>query len=90
MEKIVILTEEVIDEIRRNQHLILKKLENPKNNENNNEQYISKQTASVMLDCDDQTIAKFENEGLIKRYGRGRFIRYSIDELKSAMGIKTA
>ena len=47
----------------------------------------SRDRAANIFDCDKQTIANFEREGLIKRYGRGKMIRYSFQELKKALGI---
>ncbi len=85
MEKIVIISEEIINEIRANQRLILQKMEKTK--EFAEEKYIGKPKAAELFDCDKQTIANLEKEGLIQRYGRGRFIRYSIIELKKALGI---
>ena len=86
MQNIVIIDQEVINEIRNNQFLILKKLEISKSSDSN-DKYISKPTAAKMWDCDEQTIANFEKEGIVKRYGRGRFIRYSVHEIKIALGI---
>ncbi|OHD96739.1 MAG: hypothetical protein A3E21_09525 [Sulfurimonas sp. RIFCSPHIGHO2_12_FULL_36_9] len=86
MKNITIIDQEIIDEIRNNQFMILRKLEDGRA-ESKSEQYISRPTAAGMLDCDEQTIANFEKEGRIKRYGRGKFIRYSLSELKKALGI---
>ena len=85
MENIAIVSKEIIDEIRANQNLILQKMGEKK--EFSDEKYIGRPKAAEMFDCDEQTIANLEKEGLIKRYGRGRFIRYSIVELKKALGI---
>ena len=82
----MMLDEKVIDEIRQNQALILYFLKVNKNN--SNEKYISRDRAAELFECDKQTIANFEKEGLIERYGRGRLIRYSLIEIKKAMGIK--
>lgn len=86
MNEIAIIPSHIIDDIKNTQELILKKLDQ-NNNTSNSENFISKKTASKIYDCDEQTIANFEKEGLINRYGRGRFIRYSVDELKKALGI---
>lgn len=88
MENIAIVSKEIIDEIRANQTLILQKM--GEKTKEIDEKYIGRPRAAEMFDCDEQTIANLEKEGLINRYGRGRFIRYSIQELKSAMGIITA
>ena len=85
MNKIAIITDDIIENLQKTQELILKKLENTNNTIN--EKYISRQSAANMFDCDEQTIANFEKEGLLNRYGRARFIRYSVDELKHALGI---
>lgn len=87
MTKIAIIDQDIIDEIRNNQLLILKKI-GDKNASDDDKKFISKQTAAQMFDCSDQTIASFEKEGIIKRHGRGKFIRYSVDELKHALKIK--
>lgn len=86
MNEIAIVPSYIIENIQNTQNMILKKLEQ-KNSNINVENYISKKNAAKMFDCDEQTITNFEKEGLINRYGRGRFIRYSIDELKKALGI---
>lgn len=88
MNQIAIIPSEVIETIQSNQILILKMLEKKETSSNKNEQYLKKNNAAKMLDCDEQTISNFEKEGLIKKYGRGRFIRYSKTELKQAMGIE--
>jgi len=87
--KIALIEQNVIDEIRENQYLILSHLKNSKKHQNGDrEKYISREKAARIFDCDKQTIANFEKEGLIRRYGRGKMIRYSLDELKTALGIK--
>ena len=88
MSKIAIIDETVIDEIRNYQQMILKKLN--KSDRNEDDRYISRPTASQLFDCDSQTIANFEKEGIIKRYGRGKFIRYSRLEIERALGIEWA
>ena len=85
MENIAIVSKEIIDEIRANQSLILQKMGEKK--DFSDEKYIKAATAAELFECDTQTIANLEKEGLINRYGRGRFIRYSIIELKKALGI---
>ncbi|MFV0562207.1 hypothetical protein [Malaciobacter mytili] len=86
MNEIAVIPSHIIEDIKNTQNIILNKL-NQKDNVSLNEKYISRPNAAKMFDCDEQTIANFEKEGLISRYGRGRFIRYSIDELKKALGI---
>jgi len=86
--KIALIEQNVIDELRDNQYLILSHLKNSKKHPNVDEKYISRDRAAVIFDCDKQTIANFEKEGLIKRYGRGKMIRYSLIELKRALGIE--
>lgn len=86
MNEIAVIPSHIIEDIKNTQNIILNKL-NQKDNVSLNEKYISRPNAAKMFDCDEQTIANFEKEGLINRYGRGRFIRYSIDELKKALGI---
>ena len=86
--KIAVIEQEIIDEIRENQYLILSHLKNSKKHQNGDgEKYISRDRAANIFDCDKQTIANFEKEGLIKRYGRSKMIRYSFQELKEALGI---
>lgn len=86
MNEITVISAHIIEDIKNTQNLILNKL-NQREGITLNEKYISRANAAKMFDCDTQTIANLENEGLITRYGRGRFIRYSIDELKKALGI---
>lgn len=86
MKEIAIIPSHIIEDIQTTQNMILKKLNN-KDSSSEEEKYISRPTAAKMFDCDEQTITNFEKEGLIKRYGRKRFIRYSVDELKEALGI---
>lgn len=83
MENIAIVSKEIIDEIRANQSLILQKIE--KIQGESDEKYIKATTAAKLLECDTQTIANLEKEGLITRYGRGRFIRYSVEQIKKMM-----
>ncbi len=85
--KIALIEQSIIKELRENQYLILSQLKNPKKHQNEDEKYISRDRAATIFDCDKQTIANFEKEGLIKRYGRGKMIRYSLVELKTALGI---
>ena len=87
MNEIAIIPSHIIENIQNTQNMILQKL-NQKESNVVDEKYISRATASKMFDCDEQTIANFEKEGLIKRYGRGRFIRYSVDEIKKTLGIE--
>ena len=87
MEKIAVIPSQIIEDIQNTQNMILKKL-NSKDTSIEEEKYISRPTAANMFDCDEQTITNFEKEGLIKRYGRKRFIRYSVEELKKALGIE--
>lgn len=82
MEKIMILSEDIINEMRTNQQKILKKLNETKSNDDD---HISTQTAARQWDCDPQTITNLAEEGLIQRYGRGKFIRYSKNEIKEAL-----
>ena len=86
MNEIAIIPSYIIDDIKNTQELILKKLDQ-KEKSTVDEKYISRQTAAVMFDCTDQLISKLENEKRISRFGRGRFIRYSVSELKQALGI---
>ncbi len=86
MNEIAVIPSHIIEDIKNTQNIILNKL-NQKDNVSLNGKYISRANAAKMFDCDEQTIANFEKEGLINRYGRGRFIRYSVDELKKALGI---
>jgi len=85
--KIALIEQSVIDEMRDNQYLILSHLKNSKKHQNGDEKYISRDTAANMFDCDKQTIYNFEKEGIISRVGRGKMIRYSLQELKAALGI---
>lgn len=85
--KIALIEQNIIDEMRENQMLILSHLKNTKTFKNESEKYISRDRAATIFDCDKQTIANFEKEGIIKRYGRGKMIRYSLIELKAALGI---
>ena len=87
MEHVAVIPSYIIEDIQNTQNMILKKLDK-KNSSIENEKYISRPNAAKMFDCSEQTIANFEKERLIKRYGRGGFIRYSIDELKKALGIE--
>lgn len=87
MNEIVVIPGHIIEDIKNTQNMILKKLEQKKDVAIE-EKYIKKASAALMFDCDEQTIANFEKEGLIKRYGRGKFIRYSVAELKKALGIE--
>lgn len=86
MNEIAVIPSHIIEDIKNTQNIILNKL-SQKENVSSNEKYISRSNAAKMFDCDTQTITNLENEGLINRYGRGRFIRYSVDELKKALGI---
>lgn len=86
MKDIVIFSEEQLRSIFDYQELILKKLEE-QNINLNNEKYISRKTAAIMFECSEQLILKLENEEKISRFGRGRFIRYSVIEIKKALGI---
>jgi hypothetical protein len=86
VKEIAVIPSEIIEDIQNTQNMILKKL-NSKDTSIEEEKYIKKANAAKMFDCDEQTITNFEKEGLITRYGRGRFIRYSMDELKQALGI---
>jgi len=85
--KIALIEQAVIDEMRENQYLILSHLKNSRKHSKTDEKYISRDRAAGIFDCDKQTIANFEKEGIIKRYGRGKMIRYSLVELKAALGI---
>ena len=85
--KIALIEQNVIDELRENQYLILSHLKNSKKYSDESGKYISRDKAANIFDCDKQTIANFEKEGLIKRYGRGKMIRYSLVEIKEALGI---
>lgn len=88
MEKsIMLIDEKVLNEIRDTQIEILKKISTGR--EKSDDQFINRAAAAAFLGCDEQTITNFEKEGLIRRYGRGKFIRYLISELNAAMG-KTA
>ncbi len=87
MEQIAVIPNHIIEDLQNTQNLILKRI-SQNNTSENDEKYISRPSAAKMFDCESQTIANFENEGIIKRYGRGKFIRYSIVELKKAMGIE--
>jgi len=86
--KVALIEQNIIDEIRENQYLILSNLKNSKKYKDGYEKYISREKVAQIFDCDKQTIANLEKEGLIKRYGRGRLIRYSLQELKQALGIE--
>lgn len=86
MNEIAVIPSYIIEDIKNTQNMILNKLEQ-KSVTINDEKYIKKANAAKLFDCDEQTISNFEKEGLIKRYGRGRFIRYSVSELKNALGI---
>jgi len=85
--KIALISQNVIDEMRENQYLILSHLKNSRKYQSEDEKYIGRDRAATIFDCDKQTIVNFEKEGLIKRYGRGKMIRYSFQELKKALGI---
>jgi len=86
--KIALIEQNIIDEIRENQYLILSNLRKIKKHQSEDEKYISREKAARIFEVDKQTIANFEKEGLLKRYGRGKIVRYSLIELKEAMGIK--
>lgn len=82
-----------IAEIKETQKQILQILENlsKKDNKTDELEYVNRDEAAEMLKCDKQMFAKLENEGLLKRHGRGRFIRYSVQDIKNMMsGVKTA
>jgi len=85
--KVALIEQNIIDEMRENQYLILSHLKNSKKHKDD-EKYINREKAAQIFDCDKQTIANLEKEGLIRRYGRGRLIRYSLRELKQAFGIE--
>jgi len=88
--KVALIEQNIIDEMRENQYLILSHLKNSKKYKDGDEKYISREKAARIFDCDKQTIANLEKEGLVKRYGRGRLIRYSLSELQQAFGITGA
>lgn len=84
-EKIMILLENhQLEEIKNLQMKILAQL-NSAGAPKKAEQYISRHTAAELFDCDCQTINNLEKEGLIKRYGRGKLIRYSKLEILNAL-----
>jgi hypothetical protein len=85
--KVALIDQNIIDEIREKQALILHELKNSSGNNGLNEKYISRKTAADLFDCNKQTIANLEKEGLIKRLGRGKMIRYSFKDFKAALGI---
>lgn len=86
-EKTMILIENgELEEIKNLQIEILKKISTGR--EKSDDELINRADAAALLSCDEQTITNFEKEGLFKRYGRGKFIRYSKEELKKAMGMK--
>ncbi|MDO8454278.1 MAG: hypothetical protein Q7S59_06890 [Sulfurimonas sp.] len=84
-QQIVLIEQTVLDMIVRDIKDIKQKLILNTNTNENDEIFISKKNAAKKLDCDEQTIDNFHKEGRIKRYGRGKFIRYKIEELKNAM-----
>lgn len=82
-----------IEEIKQTQKEILTMLreqhEKKQQDINITVEYVDRDTAAVMLMCDKQMFAKLENEGLLKRHGRGRFIRYSVREIRAMMSGKS-
>jgi len=87
--KVAVIEKEIIDEIRENQYRILSNLKSFGKRDDGLNKYISREKAAQIFDCDKQTIANLEKEGLIRRYGRGRLVRYSLQELKEALGIRS-
>lgn len=78
-----------IEEIKQTQKEILSFLkEQNSKNQIIEVEYVDRDVAAVMLTCDKQMFAKLENEGLLKRHGRGRFIRYSVREIREMMSGK--
>lgn len=78
-----------IEEIKQTQKEILSVLkEQNAKNQIVEVEYVDRDAAAVMLSCDKQMFAKLENEGLLKRHGRGRFIRYSVREIRAMMSGK--
>ena len=84
--KVALIEQSIIDEMRENQYRILSHLKSATKRDDGLK-YISREKAARIFDCDKQTIANLEKEGLIKRYGRGRLIRYSLQELQQAFGV---
>jgi len=79
-----------IEEIKQAQKEILNFLkEQNAKNQIIEVEYVDRDTAAVMLTCDKQMFAKLESEGLLKRHGRGRFIRYSVREIREMMSGKS-
>lgn len=86
MEHSIKINMDILGDIAQKQDAILKKLET-RGEQETTKNYVSNKTAAIMFDCDKQSIENFCKEGLIKKYGRGRFIRYSVEEIKTALGI---
>lgn len=78
-----------IEEIKQTQKEILSFLKEQNAKNQIEIEYVDRDTAAVMLTCDKQMFAKLENEGLLKRHGRGRFIRYSVREIREMMSGKS-
>lgn len=81
-----------IEEIKETQKEILEMLkeQNKQANQKNIEpEYIDRKAAAFMLSCEPQMFANLEKEGRIKRHGRGRFIRYSVQEIREMMSGKS-
>jgi len=45
------------------------------------DEILTKEQAATFLNCDKQMIKKLKNEGRLKNFGRGSFLRYKKSEL---------
>lgn len=74
-----------IEEIKQTQKEILSLLKTQIAKNQIEAEYVDRDTAAIMLACDYQMFAKLEKEGLLRRHGRERFIRYSVREIREMM-----
>jgi len=84
---LVLIEEAVVTDLKYTLEEIKKELITIKRKSTEEDEYVSYKIAALRLSCGEQTIRNFEKEKLIKRYGRGSFIRFSMTEIKKAMGI---
>jgi len=88
METLIVIKEDELKELHKKLDQLFDKLEAKKTRDNASGQYLKTPAAAKYLGVDRQTIANFEDEGLITRYGRGKLHLYKIEELEKAIKIK--
>lgn len=74
-----------IEEIKQTQKEILRLLKEQSVKNQMEAEYVDRDTAAAMLMCEKQMFQKWEDEGRLKRQGRGRFIRYSVHDIRAMM-----